>query len=234
VDTILLVAAEAREFAGIWRHCRSAGKLRSRIRFARTGHLNGNRFVMVANGAGPVLARKALDAAVSKEKVDALVSVGFCGALDPALEAGDIFVASGVYAAERSETFETRLPATAKPYACGHLFSVDRVIRTVEEKRHLRTLGAGAVEMEASAVASYAQQRGIPFFCIRVVVDTANEGLLLDWNAVRDREGRLRVSRVFTAALGRPKLLAPELFKLYHRSRHAARALGDFLVCCRF
>jgi hypothetical protein len=88
--------------------------------------------------------------------------------------------------------------------------------------------------MEAAAVASEARAAGIPFFCVRVVLDLAGEDLRLDLEAARDRQGRFSRSRILRAALARPRLLIPELIRLERRSRLAARALGDFVAECRF
>jgi adenosylhomocysteine nucleosidase len=71
-----MVAAEAREFAGIVK---------------RTGSPS-NQWILVANGPGPGLVNEALR---ERRTVDGIVSTGFCGALDPALSVGDIVVSGG-------------------------------------------------------------------------------------------------------------------------------------------
>jgi hypothetical protein len=108
------------------------------------------------------------------------------------------------------------------------------VIQTVQEKKRLRALGASAVEMEALAVGHRAAQWGVPFYCVRCITDLAEEGFHLDFNAARAEDGRLLTSRIVWAAARRPATLVPELYRLYRRSRLAARTLGDFLADCRF
>lgn len=234
MGALLLIAAEAREFAGFVRRCRRSARLNWPVAFARMAELDGRSFLMVANGAGPVLAGQASDVAGMRERVEAVISTGFCGALDPALEAGDVFVASRIDALEQDESFDAGVPSCAVPHATGRLISTDRVVRTVEEKKRLRQLGAAAVEMEASAVAARAGRWGLPFFCVRGVVDRADEDLLLDFNAARDGAGRLRTARILKAAARRPSVLVPELYKMYRRSRMASDAVGEFLASCRF
>jgi adenosylhomocysteine nucleosidase len=234
VETILLVAAEARELVGIARHCRRAVKLAWPLRFARSGELDGRRLLMVANGTGPAAAGEAADVAVNREKIDVMISAGFCGALDPSLEVGEVFVASNIEVLERGESFEGRAPVTTKPYASGSLLSVDRVVQTADEKRRLHGLGAAVVEMEASAVASCANKWDLPFFCVRVVTDRADESFVLDFNAARDGDGQFQVGRIVRAALRRPTVVLPELFEMHRRSRLAATTMGDFLAHSRF
>jgi nucleoside phosphorylase len=234
VGTLLVVAAEARELAGLRRRCRRETRLGWPLRFARAAELNGRRLVFVANGAGAALASEACEVAWNKQKAEALISTGFCGALDPALGAGEVFVASRVEAPGGALSVEARAPDCESPHATGRLVSVDRMVQTVEEKRRLRALGASAVEMEALAVGLRAGKWGVPFYCVRSVTDLAEEGFVLDFNAARAKDGRLRASRIAWAAARRPFRLAPEVYKLYWRSRLAARTLGDFLADCRF
>ena len=112
--------------------------------------------------------------------------------------------------------------------------SMDRVVTTVAEKRRLYAAGAAAVDMEAAAVALRALQEGLPFYCVRAVLDLASDGFMLDFNGLRSPDGRFSRMRILRAALARPWAAVPELMRLERRGRMAARALGDFLADCRF
>lgn len=199
--------------------------------FVRMGRLHGRDIVAAANGPGPGLAGRAADAA--KEYLgmgmDGLVSVGFCGALNPAFRVGAIFVAAEVLGVG-----PVLAPASARPYQSGRLLSVDRVVSTASERAELHSHGADAVEMEASAVGTRAAQWKIPFYAVRVVTDTADENFPLDFNRVRDAQGRFSRAKILAAAALRPATLLPELWKLNRRSKCAAKALGDFLADARF
>jgi adenosylhomocysteine nucleosidase len=234
VETLLVVAAEAREFAGLRRHCRGEKRLGWPLQFARRAELHGLRIVMVANGAGPVLAGEACEVAWVKQKADALVSTGYCGALDPGLRVGEVFVATDVDAPEMGLRLEARQPECGRPHATGRLVSVDHVAQTVEEKKRLRDSGALAVEMEAAAVGLRARAWGVPFYCVRSVTDLAEESFQLDLNAARGEDGRFSTVRIMEAAVRRPRQVVPELCTLYKRSRLASRELGEFLADCRF
>jgi adenosylhomocysteine nucleosidase len=234
LKSALLVAAERRELAGILRHCRRRKRLRWGIKYSWSAQLNGQRLLMVANGPGAALAREAVCRAFGQERADAVVSTGWCGALDPALKLGDIVVASRIDALDEQVGYNTEIPRTQRAYRLGRLISLDRVIQRAEEKAPLGAAGGVAVEMEAAAVASEARRLGAPFFCVRVVMDRAEEGLGLDFNRLRSPDGRFSRARILSAVLVRPRVLLPELIRLERRSRLAARALGDFVADCEF
>jgi adenosylhomocysteine nucleosidase len=107
------------------------------------------------------------------------------------------------------------------------------VVATIEEKKRLRASGA-VVEMEAAGVAARAAKHGLPFFCIRAVLDGAEEGFAVDYEALKNKDGRFSRPRILRAALARPWALLPELIRLERHGRVAARALGDFVADCRF
>jgi adenosylhomocysteine nucleosidase len=232
VRTVLVVAAERRELRGILRRSSRVRRLGWPVRFARSGELNGQRLLLVAHGPGPRLASEALDAALRQQRPDALLSTGFCGALDASLGVGEVFVATRVE--DGTQGYEAARPATGRPFRSGALMSMDRFVATVAEKRRLSAGGAAALDMEAAAVAGRARREGLPFYCVRVVLDRASDGFKLDFNGLRSPDGRFSRARILRAALARPWAAVPELMRLERRGRMAARALGDFLADCRF
>jgi adenosylhomocysteine nucleosidase len=222
---LVFVAAERREFDGLLRHLRGVAKLDWRLDFARRGSLNGRDVALVANGPGPKLAGVAVDVAIERVKVEALISTGFCGGLNRAFEACDIFAATEVM-----DVGPALLPVSPWPFHTGKLRSIDRVVCTVKEKTDI---DGDAVEMEAAGVARRAQKLNIPFYAVRVVTDPAWEALPLDFNQMRLADGRFSRVRILAAALRRPKVL-PELMKLNKTTKRASQALGDFLADARF
>jgi adenosylhomocysteine nucleosidase len=216
------VAADRRELDGLLRN--GAEPLRWPVDFAARTSAG---WILVANGAGPQRAGEAAEVILRFEAVSALVSTGYCGALDRKLAVADLVVATEVnrFAAER--------PVTGSRHVAGPIVSMDRVVQTAAEKARLRELGPIAVEMEAAGVAEVALRRGVPFYCVRVVTDRADETLSIDFNCARDQTGRIRISRVVRAALRHPYDGVPELLLLARRSRRASRALGEFLADCR-
>ena len=229
---ILLVAAEPREFDGLLRFCSGVRKLAWPVYWARSGESGGRQLWMVANGAGAAHAGRAVEVACPACQPEAIVSMGFCGALDPALGIGDVFVATAVDAAGRR--FDARLPHSAIPHSTGVLASVDRVVQTAGEKKLLRAGGASAVEMEAGGVAQFAAAHGIPLFCVRSVTDTASQSFVTDFNKALLSDGHFGTMKLLTSALGNPGTAFPELFRLRRFCRIATRTLGEFIAGCRF
>jgi len=219
------VAAERRELEGLLVHVDEVTKPGWPLDFARLGRLNGVRIAMVANGPGPRLAGDAVDAV---GKMQALISIGFCGGLVGSLQACDIFVATEVVGVAAALA-----PSSSRPFKMGKLLSVDRVVSTAAEKA-LLAKSADAVEMEAAAVAEMADARNLQFYAVRVVTDTFDESFPLDFNRMRTATGRFSRARIIGAALRKPGTVLPELIKLNKRTKRAAQALGDFLADARF
>ncbi len=208
METILLIAAEAREFSGLVRRLEGVTSLDWPVRYAREARHHGQRWLLVANGPGTSLARKAFETAVARTRVDRVVSTGYCGALDPSLAVADVFT--------------------------GDLVTTDRVVTTAQEKAELRSsTGASAVDMEAAAVAECANRRQIPFQAIRVVSDTAREDLPLDLNATRDATGHFSTMKILSAALRHPMRGIPGLVTLARNASKASESLGAYLAGCQ-
>jgi adenosylhomocysteine nucleosidase len=229
---ILLVAAEAREFDGLLRFCTGVRKLDWPVYWARSGECAGRQFWMVANGAGAAHAGRAVEVACAACQPEAIVNMGFCGALDPALGIGDVFVATAVDAGEHR--FDVRLPHSEAPHSTGVLASISHVAQTAAEKALLRAAGASAVEMEAGGVAQFAEARGLALFCVRSVTDTASQSLVNDFNKALLSDGHFGTINLLTSALGNPGKAFPELFRLRRSCRIATRTLGEFIAGCRF
>jgi nucleoside phosphorylase len=237
--SILFVAAEAAELKPLAAYLEGLRKLTWPLDYAFEGIADGRRLILVANGAGPKLAAQATEVAIraitgaelSSSRLEAVVSTGFCGGLDPVLVPGQIFVASTVLESPSG----ARYPCSELEHhaSAGIVLSQDRIAVNLEEKHELFAgTGARAVEMESSGVATRAKRAGLPFYCIKVISDTAAESFDFDLNKMRTTEGRVARGKIMIHALTRPTLV-PGLFHLKRRTEHAAKALGEFLVSCR-
>jgi adenosylhomocysteine nucleosidase len=232
MTTVLLVAADRSELAGLDREVGPPSRLPWPVDHAVVFEHRGRRLIVVANGAGPRLAGRAARLALADKTPDAVVSTGFCGGLNPALEAGDIFLATSLRCGE--EERPVNAVASRGGSHLGVLLSVDRVVGTVDEKRRLWEAGCDAVEMEAAAVAGEAAAHHVPFFCVRVVTDTAAEGFAVDFNNARLPDGSISRWKIARAALESPLRAIPELLRLKNRCDLAAGRLARFLKDCEF
>ena len=213
------------EFAGLVKLSAKVRPAGLPVDWARTADLHGREILMLANGAGAARAARAVEAAPD---ADAVVSTGFCGALDPALDIGDLFVATAIGGTPIAA------PQSARPHATGVLASIDRVAQTAAEKAKLRAAGASAVEMEAAGVLERSRARGLPFFCVRSVTDLAGETFANDFNRALRPDGHFATIELLKSAMCRPVTRVPELVRLRKRCVIAAYTLGEFLADCRF
>jgi adenosylhomocysteine nucleosidase len=230
---ILLVAADRMEFRGAMDRAAAIRRTAIPVDWARFALLGGNEVLMAANGVGWERAAAAVDAARAVFAPERLVSIGFCGALDPGLPPAAVVVASQVLR-EDGRTLPACPVESTFPSHRGVVCSAAKVAESAAAKRNLRASGAIAVEMEAAGVAGRAQTLGIPFHCIRAVTDLAGEGFDLPFQACLRQDGHFDTMRLLRAALRHPLVRGPELLRLRQRSIRAARALGDFLADCRY
>lgn len=221
-EPLLFVGADPREFTGFLTHWQHVAPLQLPVYWACTGQWKGREVCAVANGAG---ASRAFAAVLVAPRASAICNIGFCGALDEKLQIGDVLVADEVR--EDSRVWSTCVPI--RPEAPrGALVSIDHVAQTAEEKRNLRATGASIVEMEAAGVARAAEDLNVPFYCIRVVSDLANETFATDFNAALRPDGRFSPLRLVM------QLKLKELLRLKERTDLASKKLGDFLAATNF
>jgi hopanoid-associated phosphorylase len=229
---ILMVAADAMEFPGILRHASGVAPMHLDIDWSRSARLGNYELLLAANGMGAQRAAAAVDAGLQDFPAEAIVSTGFCGALEPDLETADVVVGTAV--STGSHTFPALCPAIERRHRLGVVCSIDHVAQTAEEKRRLRAGGASAVEMEAGGVAERAQARGVPFYCVRVVTDLADEDMANNFNQALRPDGHFATINILRGALRNPLVRLPELVRLRSRCVRAAGTLGDFIADCRF
>jgi adenosylhomocysteine nucleosidase len=229
---ILMVAADRMEFSGILAHSAGVSPAHLAVDWSRSVRLGSHQLVLAANGAGAQRAASAVEAALRGFPAEAIVSIGFCGALAEELQIADIVVGSAISVGSR--TFPALYPACARRHQTGVVCSIDHVARTAAEKRRLRSGGGSVVEMEAAGVADRAAARGLPFYCVRVVTDLAGEDMANDFNRALRPDGHFATMSILRDTLRNPLVRLPELLRLRHRCVWAARVLGDFIADCRF
>jgi 4-hydroxy-3-methylbut-2-en-1-yl diphosphate reductase len=132
----------------------------------------------------------------------AVAVAGFCGALDPTLQPGDVVVASEVRGADGATSCPSagilvaalgRLGIAAR---LGPVVSVDHVVSGRDRERLRAESQAIAVDMESAWLAASAGDR--PLAVLRVVVDTP--GRDLKGNPLATARGGLRAYRVLAKA----------------------------------
>jgi adenosylhomocysteine nucleosidase len=188
---------------------------------ARIGRVMGDSEV---GGGTPWGAEVAAERLVARGAT-ALISFGFCGALDPTLRAGDIVVPLAVLETGGSYPTDPALSKAAGGWFGGLLVATENVVVTREAKRRLfEQTRAAAVDLESGAVARVAGRHDLPFTAIRAVCDPADRTLPPAALVAIDSRGGVRLIRVFRSLLRRPSQL-PELLALARDAAAGRRSL---------
>jgi adenosylhomocysteine nucleosidase len=177
---------------------------------------------ILLTGIGRQNAEKSLREFLATHSPKLVLTCGFAGGLNPDLKLGDIIFEAS------DETFRTKLlGAGAKPFK---IFCADRIATTVAEKKKLRAeIGADAVEMESAAIHAVCAEHRIPCTTVRVISDTANEDLPLDFNALAKPDKNLDYGKLFLAIAKSPGKIAA-LMELQKKTKFAAEQLAGVLA----
>ena len=190
----------------------------------RTIEHDGRRYQLFENedaslicaGVGPEAARRATEAIIQEVRAPHILSVGFVGALDPALKVGEVFEPRTVINAADGVRTDT---------GCGHgtLVSFSRVAGHEQKEKLRDAYSAAAVDMEAGAVAQGAELRGVSFSALKVVSDEAGFVMPPVGDFI-EADGSFRAARFVLYVAVRPWLWGATL-ELARNSTRASNAL---------
>ena len=218
---VVALASEARALLGLgrrqWVNQQKARCLRP---------ADDSRLIIACAGVGVTNALAAAHRLVA-QGVSALASSGLAGGLDPHLGPGHIVIATrllhmdgdkieGPWNADPTGVAlaHNRLTAEGFPVRCGTMLTASQEILTRDRKQSLfgRTQGL-AVDMESAAVARVAQEVSVPFFCLRVICDPAQQSIPHQLSRCLDTCGKIRLPSVLLNLARRPSL-AIDIFRL--------------------
>jgi adenosylhomocysteine nucleosidase len=175
---------------------------------------------LICGGIGAEAARRATEALIREVKPTRIISVGFAGALDGSLQVGDVLQPRTVINA--ADGVRTEIESGR-----GVLVSSATVADKEQKVRFARSYGAGAVDMEAAAVAQGARARGVEFGAVKAISDAADFSLPA-MEGTMDRfvaaDGTFRSARFAGYVVLRPWLWAATI-ALARNSSKASRAL---------
>ena len=178
---VAIIGAIKDEIAGIKNQMRITEPIRWQTGNAFIGEWQGVPIVLVRSGMGCNSAKLALAEIAGKYDLECVISIGYAGALDPALQVGELVVADQVvyFATSKSYSLDEKLISTMPKARRGTLVTVDEVVATPPEKMALREkYSAVVVDMETSALAEEAEAQHLPFASVRAITDTASQELI--------------------------------------------------------
>ena len=177
---------------------------------------------VLVTGIGQDNSRRALLKRLNEFTPAFVLTCGFAGGLDPTLASGEVIFS----------TADTLLRAklSAADAKSARFNCASRIAVTVAEKAELRrATGADAVEMESEVIQQICAKRGIPCATVRVISDTANENLPLDFNQLSKPDMSLDYGKLIGAIVKAPKKV-PALLRLQRNCGVAAARLADVLM----
>lgn len=192
--------------------------------------------LLAQTGIGGAAARRTAQFVLDNYPVTTLVSIGFAGALSPALRIGDLVLCLQFCLADGAtcETGRDMLPSVAQALArtrldllAGRSVTVERIVTTPEQKRMLADRShAQVVDMEGFWIAQIAAARHVPFVAVRAVSDTAAHSLPA-FDQFFDNRGRLHPERALRHGAARPRDLL-QMPAIYRNARRARQRLTTF------
>ena len=197
---------------------------------------------ILLTGIGSQNAEKSLREFLATHSPNLVLTCGFAGGLNPDLKLGEVIfeIIPGSNRRESAQTksgedlepthvgcYEKLLASGAKP---AKFFCADRVATTTAEKKKLRDeTGADAVEMESAAIHAVCAEKHIPCVTVRVISDTADEDLPLDFNALTKPDKNLDYGKLAWAIAKSPGKIGA-LMELEKKTKFAAERLAEVLA----
>ena len=208
------------------------------------GNRNGADVLSVETGMGKEAARTAMRAVLEKNRAEAIVSIGFGGALTPDLQPGHIILCSTTlhhqhqsapshYTADEKllQAAAQSLQSSRNGWNTGSGVTVLK-IADHEMKEQLRTrFGAAVCEMEDAWLAGEAREYGTPFLAVRVIMDEFRDEMdpYLEMGWMLDADGKINLRAVLSSLTTRPDRIKA-LFSAFRAYRKARAGIEHFVT----
>lgn len=205
---------------------------------------------LLVTGEGRANAERALRQWLEQKSADAVICMGLAGALSIRLQVGDLLIdkqtslgaiLSEKIAAQRFQTLATDRPLNHpasepsaddfSPLHFGNILTVDEILNAAGKGRLAATLEpdeVACVEMESAAIAKLCLEKQIPVLLLRAISDLRDEDFPIDFNACRNRDGRVSTAKVWQQVLRKPQAIAG-LLQFNRRVNLCAERLALFV-----
>ncbi|HUI97074.1 MAG TPA: phosphorylase [Xanthobacteraceae bacterium] len=193
---------------------------------------------VVCSGSDPKRLRNQLSG-LDPSGLRAVISFGIAGGLHPALEPGDVVVATAVIAEKGTwkvpgavvSAMAERVGASGISVSRGALVGVEEPVLLPSTKARMHeATDAIAVDMESHIGAAYAADNQLPFAAIRVISDPAVRALPPLAKKALKPDGRVDFAAVFSGLARAPS----EITTLIRAGGDAGRAFAGLRRCRRF
>lgn len=196
------------------------------------GIVAGPGVITLASGGDIASLGRRIEAALTPD-IDAIVSIGIAGALEPSLKVGDAVIAARISLPHQGkgvllchEAWSARL-ADALPQAHrGVIVGSSRMVVDAAGKAELyRQTDALCVDMESHIVAEVAAAHGLPFAALRFISDGADRALPKAAQAGMKPDGGMDILAVLRSLAADPRQL-PALIRTGREAEAAFTALA--------
>jgi len=168
-------------------------------------------------GFGPKNAGENFKKLLDSYACEGVLHFGSCGALDPGLQVGDLFVGQSLVCNLKDNPIHIDSPYLYSltkfldqfrlSYQAGKLLSSDHVLKNRQEKESAANgYQASAVDMESYAIAKICQDNGIDYLAVRGVFDQVDDNLEA-LGEPYDEQGNLKPARLAVNLIKNPKLI---------------------------
>jgi adenosylhomocysteine nucleosidase len=204
---------------------------------------NEENILLVKSGMGLDNAAAAARILIREAKPCIIVNFGFCGAVKPGPEVGDIMMAqrillnretlfspqSGIVEEDAkllSRSLADALNGRDFRVYSGAFVTTAEIRNKVEMARLIPAWTPNPVlEMETAAVAKAAANEGVPFLAVRGVSDDAGEELGFSISELADDRMKIRIGKVLLTVARKPRII-PQLLRLAKNSKKAGENLA--------
>jgi nucleoside phosphorylase len=207
------------------------------------------RIETLITGMGPRNAATAIRDTIAGRRPALVLTCGFAGGLNPGLEFGTVIfeadpatqIEAGLIAAGQGHgefatqsgsaailSLESALLAAGA--RAGKFHCAVKVATTVQEKRTLwESTGADAVEMESQVIREVCRDKKIPSATVRVILDSAEENLPLDFNQLLNERDEMDYGKLAMAIAKSPGKIGA-LMRFQKQTQAAAEKLAEVLL----
>jgi nucleoside phosphorylase len=173
-------------------------------------------------GMGRENAEASVREAFNREKPELVLTCGFAGGLRPGMQSGAVLYQT------KDDALRPALEAAGA--RAGHFLFSSNVASTANEKRALwEKSKADAVEMESNVICAVCGEHAVLSATVRVVLDTAEEDLPLDFNRLMTADQKMSYGKLAMALACSPGKIGP-LLRLQKQSTAAAEKLASVLT----